>query len=69
MVALIAYAALYAMREMFSLQTQLIVAERQKAEAEIKKAQAEADAKAAANMAGIHLSRDTLYPQSLTAMA
>jgi hypothetical protein len=50
MVGLLAYGALYAFREVFSLQTQIIVVERQKAEAEIKKSQAEADAKAAANI-------------------
>jgi hypothetical protein len=59
MVGLIAYGAWYAIREVFSLQTQIIVVERQKAEAEIKKAQAEADAKAAANIAKYEALQDT----------
>src|SRR5262249_16543145 len=50
-VGLIAYGVWYAMGEMSVLQTRIIDGERQKSEAEIKKAKAEADAKAAADKA------------------
>src|SRR5262245_50898635 len=50
-VGLIAYGVWYAMGEMSVLQTRIINAERQKSEAEIKKAQAEAEAKAAGDKA------------------
>lgn len=50
-VALIAYGAWFALGEMSVLQTRIIDAERQKSEAVIKKAEAEADAKAAGDRA------------------
>ena len=63
-VVLIAYGAWYAIREMATLQSELIKIERQKQVAEIAKAQAEADAKTAADRARYEALKE--YSKQLT---